>query len=133
MNAEIEFEKKKIIGEWVRRAADDLESAKLILKETDSNEIAAYHAHQAIEKALKARLLSRGETFRFIHDLKVIFRQVFDPSGEPEALEKIVYVNALYPKLRYPTGDKITKEQAEKCVEAAEEIFSLLKALDEVK
>jgi HEPN domain-containing protein len=123
MSAEIEREKEKIIGEWEQRAADDLESAELILKETDNYEIAAYHAHQAIEKTIKAELLKKGKTFKFIHDLNVLVRQLYEERVDEALLEKVSLVNSLYPILRYPTGDFVSKEQAEKSVGIAKEIF----------
>lgn len=50
MNEEIKKEEQKIIAEWIQRAIDDLESAQIILKESDNYDIVAYHAHQAIDE-----------------------------------------------------------------------------------
>ena len=124
MNGEIEKEKEKIIAEWLQKAKDDLESAGVLFKETDNYEIVAYHAHQAIEKFFKAKLLKRRETFKFIHDLNSLLQQLYKGGIDQSLLEKISFVNSLYPRLRYPTGDAITKEQAGKCLEIAHEIFT---------
>lgn len=126
MSAEIEREREKVIQEWKQKAKDDLESAEVLLRETDNYEIAAYHAHQAIEKILKAELMERGETFKFIHDLNTLFQQVFGAVGRPDLFEKISFVNSLYPMLRYPTGDKVARDQAEKCIEAVKVVFAEL-------
>ncbi|MCX5751914.1 MAG: HEPN domain-containing protein [Candidatus Saganbacteria bacterium] len=123
MNAEIEEEKQKIIGEWEQRADDDLESAEIILRESDNYDISAYHSHQAIEKLIKACLLRQGEPFKFIHDISTLFLQAFKNPGQEDMFEKISYINSLYPKLRYPSGDQTTKEQAEKCLQIAKEFF----------
>lgn len=125
MSAEVE--KKMIISEWAQRAADDLESAELIIKNTDNYEIATYHSHQAIEKLLKAAILKKGDQFRFIHDLDALFKQVFTVDEKEELYKDILFVNALYPLLRYPTGDKVTKEQAEKGIKAAQKVFQEIK------
>lgn len=123
MNPEIEKEKQVVIKEWEQRAEDDLESAQVLLKETDNYEIAVYHAHQAIEKKLKAEIIRKGETFNFIHDLGVLFKQAYGIGKALDLLDKATYVNSLYPLLRYPGGDKVTRQQAEKCIGIAEEIL----------
>jgi len=119
-------EKDKIISEWEQRALDDLESAELILRETAHYEIAVYHAHQALEKKIKAALLKQGKKYKFIHDLNVLYQQFAGEQSDNAVYEKISYVNALYPILRYPTGDIITKEQAEKCLQITKEIFKII-------
>jgi len=127
MNAELNAEKAKIVQEWADRAKDDLESAAVILKETDNYEISTYHSHQAMEKIIKAALLKKGETFKFIHDLNTLFQQLFGEGVKQSLLDKVSFVNSMYPVLRYPTGDRITKEQAEKSLAIANEIFEIIK------
>ncbi|MBI5701419.1 HEPN domain-containing protein [Candidatus Saganbacteria bacterium] len=127
MSAEIEKEKAVIIGEWERRALDDLVSAEIILKESDKYEISVYHSHQAVEKFLKANLLKLGQTFKFTHDIDVLFEQVFGDDKDKAAAEKIAHLNALYPSLRYPFGEKITKDQAINCLAIAKEAISRLR------
>lgn len=125
MNAEIKKEGKAVIGEWKQKALDDLESAEIILKESDNYEISVYHSHQAIEKFLKTELLKNGQTFKFIHDIDVLFEQVYGGKGDGSLAKKISYVNGLYPSLRYPFGDKVTKDQAIRSLSIAKEIFHI--------
>src|SRR3989339_33915 len=129
MDAEIEKEKADILKEWEQRAADDLESAEILLRESDNYDISAYHAHQAIEKIIKFRLLKCAQAFKFIHDINSLFKQLPEAKNCADLFDKISYVNFLYPRLRYPTGDKITREQAERCLVIAKEIFSWVKTL----
>lgn len=126
MNAEIEKEKNEILGEWERKAIDDLESAELILKESDNYEISIYHSHQAIEKSLKSKLLKMGRNFKFTHDIDVLFEQVYGMGMDKKMANKIAALNALYPSLRYPFGDKMTKDQAEDCLKTAKEMLRTL-------
>ena len=42
--------------EWLRKAANDLQAAKLLLKHAELHEIALFHCQQAVEKALKGYL-----------------------------------------------------------------------------
>lgn len=113
---------EQVIKEWIQRALDDLESAELILKESDKYEISAYHSHQAIEKMIKAELIRRGKTFRFIHDINALFTQLFKGAVGQELFDEISFVNSLYPRLRYPTGEYVQKEQAEQCLRIAKKI-----------
>ncbi len=53
--------------EWLEYAKADLESAKILLSETENYHIVAYHSHQAIEKIFKRFLLLKGKRFPFIH------------------------------------------------------------------
>ncbi|OGC21543.1 hypothetical protein A2291_02740 [candidate division WOR-1 bacterium RIFOXYB2_FULL_42_35] len=129
MNAEIEREKTKIIAEWQQRAENDLESAGIILRESDNYDIAIYHSHQAIEKLLKAILLKQGQTFKFSHDISALFLQAFKDSSQDKRFDDIAYVNSLYPRLRYPGGDQTTKDQAEKCLQITKDFFQQAKAI----
>ena len=85
---------EKVVKEWIQRAFDDLESAELLLKESDKYEISAYHSHQAIEKMIKAELIKNGETFRFIHDLNALFLQLFKGIKDQALFDEISFVNS---------------------------------------
>lgn len=119
-------EKQLVADEWLQFAKDDLESAKIILKESDNYHIAVYHAHQAIEKLFKWFLLKSGQRFPFIHDLKELFRFVSNLGKLALQFDDITYIDDLYPQLRYPTGENITKEEAEKSLIIAEKAFKEL-------
>ena len=47
---------KAITREWLDRAQDDLNAAHALLNYPDLTHVAAFHAQQATEKALKAAL-----------------------------------------------------------------------------
>ncbi|MFA6548859.1 MAG: HEPN domain-containing protein [Candidatus Margulisiibacteriota bacterium] len=118
---------EQVIKEWIQRAMDDLESAELVLNESDNYEISAYHSHQAIEKMIKAELIRQGETFRFIHDINALFTQLFKGTMDQELFDEISFVNSLYPRLRYPTGEYVQKDQADKCLKIAKKVKDKLK------
>lgn len=129
MNADMNKEKERIISEWQEKALADLESAEVILKETDNYDISSFHSHQAIEKILKAELLRCGQTFRFVHDLNSFYQQIFRTNDDLNMFEEVSFVNSLYPILRYPSGDKVTFEQAQRCLEIAKKIATWFKLL----
>lgn len=87
---------------WRAHAANDLTAVRVLL-EGGLNGLAAFHAQQAVEKALKARLLAgRGQLPR-IHDLVVLGEQCELVFTEEEVnwLEEL---NVLYTSARYPGG-----------------------------
>lgn len=56
--------------DWLARAHEDLQVAELTLRASPALPASsAYHSQQAAEKALKAFLTSRQESFRLTHDL----------------------------------------------------------------
>ena len=121
-------EKQLLEKEWLQHAQDDLESAQIILKESNNYHISAYHSHQALEKLFKWFLLKNGQKFPFIHDLKELFRLIVKPAKIDDKFEEISFIDDLYPQLRYPTGEQITREEAERSLVIAESIFKLLKS-----
>ena len=58
---------------WFKKAEEDIYTAKLLLKETDSPVcIICFHSQQAAEKYLKAYLVVRNIDFPKTHDLKIL-------------------------------------------------------------
>jgi HEPN domain-containing protein len=116
-------EKEIMQEEWLQYAKDDLESAKVVLEQTDNYHISVYHSHQTIEKILKWFLLKNGHQFPFIHDLKELLKLACEIQKLEYLLEDILFVDNLSPQLRYPTGEKVTKNDAEKSLQIAEKVF----------
>lgn len=119
-------ENELLLDEWFQYAKDDLESAKIILEESDNYHISVYHSHQTIEKIFKWYLLKNNKKFLFIHDLKAFFKLVNEIKNIEPLLEEISFIDDLYPQLRYPTGEKVSKEEAEKALQIAQKIFKLI-------
>ena len=120
-------EKELMQQEWLQYSKDDLGSAEILLKQTNYYEISVYHSHQSMEKAFKWFLLKKDIKFPFVHDLKELCRRVGDLVPIDDILlRQIIFVDNLYPQLRYPSGDKISKEQAEEALNAAKAVSKLL-------
>ena len=47
---------KATTAEWIARAADDLKAAEGLIAQPELTNIVAFHAQQAVEKALKAAI-----------------------------------------------------------------------------
>jgi HEPN domain-containing protein len=89
-------------ADWLRIAEEDLRRAEHLLTCHDPKG-AAFHLQQAIEKFLKAFLLSTGWRLERIHDLELLLNKAlaYDPSLEPfrSACHKIT---EFYSIERYP-------------------------------
>jgi len=124
MNAKTEQE--QIIADWRQKAVDDLESAEILFKQTNKYDIVAFHAHQAVEKALKAGLIREGQAPRRTHDLQDLLVALKKrPLGE-EVEIRVIALNILYPVLRYPTGDAVTRDQAAESIATAKLVLAKL-------
>ena len=63
---------QELVAEWMRHARSDLVITKLIDDEEITPEILAFHAQQAVEKALKALLVQRQVDFPRTHVIGVL-------------------------------------------------------------
>jgi HEPN domain-containing protein len=63
---------------WLDRATEDLQALALLGKNPDLNRVAAFHAQQGLEKALKAAIALKGSAIPRSHDL-VRLAAVADP------------------------------------------------------
>lgn len=118
--------------EWLLHAKSDLKLAKLGLNEDVLPEQICFHAQQAVEKTLKAILLSRKVDFPFTHDLEELLDSL--EAAKIEIPPNLSDVGALTPyavETRYPgywgeISENDVSEAvsfAEKAIEWAEEII----------
>lgn len=89
-------------ADWLRIAEKDLRRVDHLL-DADDPEAAGFYLQQAVEKFLKAFLLSRGWELKRIHDLETLLNAALahDPSLEPfrAVCQKIT---GFYSVERYP-------------------------------
>jgi len=89
-------------ADWIRIAEKDLRRVECLLDDQDP-EGAGFHLQQAVEKFLKAFLLSKGWKLQRIHNLEALLNSalVYDPSLEPfrEACQRTTdfYIVERYP------------------------------------
>ena len=108
---------------WISKGRDDLRSARVRLNHPDemTAEIAAFHAQQAAEKALKAVLIKRGISIRKTHDLEELHRLVggdFEPSAEELAPLTPYAVQSRYPD--WPVQPAPTDDEVRRGIDAAD-------------
>lgn len=116
---------KKEVAEWILRANRDLDEAKFLFESNRPLENAAYFVHQAIEKYLKAFLISNNWELEKTHDLVKLAKEAIKSNKSFEkfipALEEITN---FYVESRYPVGYEVeyTTKEIKKGLKVAKEI-----------
>lgn len=102
-------EVESLLREWLEKADADLEVARRLAAEAETNlrirEIVGFHCQQAAEKYLKALLTRYQIEFPRTHDLKALLGLLQGAIGPAaESLEGIAWLNPFGVDVRYP-GD----------------------------
>lgn len=89
---------------WLDKAHEDLRAAyALMCCDGDVNELAAFHCHQCIEKALKAYLIRRTGRRYDGHNLTFLCREAQKADLRfADWLDESAVLNRLYIETRYP-------------------------------
>ena len=116
----------KDFNSWRLYAKADLDTANLLFNTSKNYHITVYHAHQAIEKALKSFLISKSLKFPFSHDLIALLKSSLQAEDLSSYLEDFSFIMDLYSSTRYPQGDMITREDAKKSISIANKICKKL-------
>jgi HEPN domain-containing protein len=90
-----------ISREWLNAAKDDLALIEHILPDVQLTHLVAFHAQQAIEKALKARLDSQGKSVPKTHSLNRLF-ELNSMSFVGDDADLVNILDELYIEARYP-------------------------------
>ncbi len=129
---------KAITREWLERAQDDLDAANALLNYPDLTHVAAFHAQQATEKALKAALEEYDLGLLKTHSLTRLLEVVRSRSMlsfEQDMLDRLeaVYIEARYPSELglLPYGKPTQKDAREFCVFAQEAYRQICLALQD--
>ena len=99
-------------AEWLNRASSDLAIAQTRVEGAYLEDL-CYHAQQCAEKAFKAILLHRKNSFPYIHDLAELASRI-EQTGVvvPEIIRKVVALTEYAVEGRYPGfDDPVTEDQ----------------------
>ncbi len=118
--------------DWLRHAESDLALARAAAGLPDVlPEQMAFHAQQAVEKALKALLVDRGVDFPRTHDLQELMDLVSE-IGEavPTGLQEAVGLTPFAVQYRYPGDeDPLGAEEARFAIDLAGRAVAWVRAL----
>jgi HEPN domain-containing protein len=100
-------EKPNLAADLLALAREDLASAEALDKdERISDSPVGFHAQQAVEKALKAAIASRGLEFPFTHDIGLLMQLCEDSGFElPANLAEADRLTPYAAAVRYGLGD----------------------------
>lgn len=119
---------------WLKKAESDLGFARSSFEEFDDfYSQMCILCHDAVEKCLKAYLISRNRRYKKIHDLLTLLNDCIESSKDIE--EFISYedncrvLNNYYTPLKYPSHYPLaTREQAKEAIRIAEEMYEFIKS-----
>jgi HEPN domain-containing protein len=110
---------KAITREWLSMAADDLSAAEVLISQEHLTNMVAFHAQQAVEKALKAVIEELELGLIKTHSLTRLYEMVRDSFPVVANLDMLDRLEAVYIEARYPgemgllpTGKPTTAEAA---------------------
>jgi HEPN domain-containing protein len=113
------------VNAWQAKTGSDLRSARILLKH-DPPELwtACFHCQQAVEKALKTFLVSRGVSFEKVHSLAYLMdlceAEEAGFSGFRDSAESLAGYAV---EIRYPGGTPdISAKEASEALSAAESV-----------
>jgi HEPN domain-containing protein/predicted nucleotidyltransferase len=125
---------KNAVQEWIKQSVEELGTAKYLL-EGGYRKGACYHAQQAIEKAVKAQLLSKGWDIEKTHNMERLVAIGIDYKIRFSiSEEETVFIDSIY-RGRYPieTGllplGEPSTEDAEKAVSIAKRTVKTAKSI----
>ncbi len=119
----------KIAIKWLKQALHDLEMAEKNIS-IEGYDIAAFLAHQSIEKLLKAIIAIQGKKIPRTHYIDELAKQL---KLDPDLIDSISDLTVDYTFSRYPdVSDKIAYEEynivtSKEKVKKAKDVFNSLK------
>jgi HEPN domain-containing protein len=111
------------VNKWFIIAESDLVTARKLISEKILNAVVCYHCQQAVEKLLKAFLVSKNKEFEKTHNVSKLIDLCAEIDKEfLELVEKGVHKLSIYAtELRYPDGFYIpSDEETEDAINKAE-------------
>jgi|SRR3990167_7179649 len=115
---------------WLKKALDDLSWTKHNI-ETKEYAGACFSAQQAVEKALKAYLLYKGESLRRTHDVVILLDGCIEFDKSFIKLEKLVEkLFPYYSTTRYPFGDELFSFEKTRAEEASSVASKVVKFVE---
>lgn len=115
--------------DWIDRAGEDIEAAKLLMVSEDTLNAASFHCQQCIEKALKGYLLFKTKIPMDGHNLTWLCRQAVKHDARfTEWLDESAALNRYYIETRYPADIPLvlTKEKVAGVYAMAERMYRFI-------
>jgi HEPN domain-containing protein len=118
--------------DWFRVAERDLKRVKKLLGQQDAS-LAGFCLQQAVEKYLKAFLLSKGWQLRRIHNLDAILDDAVAYDKSLETFRPVCQkISAFYSLERYPLlpETEVSEEDVRSCLAETKDLIEKLRFLN---
>lgn len=116
------------VRRWLAKAEHDRSAARrLLTPQCTEFDVIAFHCQQAVEKMLKAYLVSRSRSFQKTHDLGLLldYTAGIDPAlGELRPIVEPLSIYAV--AFRYPGPAEPLREEVEEALRAVEQVRAAL-------
>jgi HEPN domain-containing protein len=115
---------RELVVEWMRHARSDMVIANMVENEEIAPDIIAFHAQQAVEKALKALLIQHQHEFPHTHSIGMLLA-LCKESGYPlaEYLEDAATLSGYAVASRYPGEiEPINRQESKLAVDLANQV-----------
>ncbi len=111
--------------DWLRRARSDLALVRGRLKKNVLAEDLCFHAQQAVEKSLKAVLISKGIDFPRTHNLRILIDALPEIVFRDPILDSAAALTDYAVSTRYPGEvEAVTKEELKTARHIAAEVVA---------
>ena len=119
-----------MIDIWILKSKKDIDTAQDLFK-TKHYDWSLFMWHLAIEKILKAHIISLDKEIKFTHDLEVLAKETelsFEPA-QLKAFHEITSFNieARYDDYKFTFYKKATQEYTETWSKACEQLYTFVK------
>lgn len=117
------------IGDWLKKASEDLQVAKTIVARKNPAWAACFHCHQVAEKALKALLLYTTSSYPKEHDLIKLAGSVKQAGITTDVIGVALKTLAdYYVGTRYPTKKsyELTHRRAREAIKHSEQVLKFV-------
>jgi len=113
----------EVLAQWLQSAWSDLLYSEIAPPEGAMYEQPSFHAQQAVEKALKALLLSLDEEPPYIHDIRALLALVRERMDLPASFEEAENLTAYAATTQYPSSlPPVSPEDWQAAVRIAREV-----------
>ena len=114
-------------SDWYKKADNDRIAAKVLFDHGADYSLVAFHAQQAVEKALKGYILQNTNWLEDGHSLVFLIKKAacFDDSIT-DFKKDCAYLNQFYIETRYPQDipDEVTRNEALRTLGICDDILS---------
>jgi HEPN domain-containing protein len=119
---------EKEVRRWLEKARNDWSAArKIFTPDCVELDTAAFHCQQAVEKTLKAYLVSQGINFEKVHDLGRLLDHCASADAEFESLRDAVEPLTLYAvAFRYPGPAEPARQDVESALRVVDGVWTFV-------